>query len=156
METALRFLAQRPRSEREIRRRLAQAEPPVIDAVVERLQAVGLIDDVAFAQYWLDQRQSFRPRGPRVLRSELRQHGVADELAAAVANQLTETAEEDAYRAAQRHAARWASLDERTFRARLGQFLARRGFDWDTISPVVDRLWAEVSTSSGSAAAPTA
>jgi SOS response regulatory protein OraA/RecX len=37
-------------------------------------------------------------------------------------------------------------VDQRTFRARLAQHLARRGFDWDTITPLVDRLWREAQT----------
>jgi SOS response regulatory protein OraA/RecX len=36
-----------------------------------------------------------------------------------------------------------ASLDERTFKTKLSQHLARRGFDWDTIAPVVERLYQE-------------
>ena len=47
-------------------------------------------------------------------------------------------------------------VDERVFKNKLGQHLARRGFDWDVIAPTVERLWSEVSTSSGSAPAPTA
>jgi regulatory protein len=143
LETALRFLAHRPRSEQEVRRRLAQVDPPVVDAVVQRLQAVGLIDDAAFAQYWLEQRRSFRPRGARMLRAELRRHGIADVLASAAAGAAAASADQDAYRAAARRARQLAHLDERTFRTRLGQFLARRGFDWDTIAAVVDRLWQE-------------
>ena len=38
-----------------------------------------------------------------------------------------------------------AELDERAFKQRLGQFLARRGFDWDTIAAVVERLRSERS-----------
>ena len=51
--------------------------------------------------------------------------------------------DEDAYRAAVKRARRLRTLDERTFKARLGQWLARRGFDWDAIGRVVERLWSE-------------
>jgi regulatory protein len=50
---------------------------------------------------------------------------------------------DDAYRAAQRRAATLSTLDEREFRQRLAQFLQRRGFGWDSIEPVVERLWRE-------------
>jgi regulatory protein len=152
LDAALRFLAARPRSEAEVRRRLARAgfEAEHIEAVLHRLRGSGLVDDEAFARYWVEQRQTFRPRGPRLLRAELRQHGIRTDLPRELD---TET---DAYRAAARRAHQLASADERTFRTRIGQHLARRGFDWDVIAPTVERLWCEVSTSSGSAPAPTA
>ena len=37
-----------------------------------------------------------------------------------------------------------AAADEHTFKARLTQFLARRGFDWEAISQAVERLYQEV------------
>ncbi len=141
IDTALRYLAQRPRSEAEVRQRLRRAGilPDEIEQTLLQLEGHGLIDDRAFAAYWVDQRRTFRPRGARLLQAELRARGVGAELAAGAAL----TSDDDAYRAAVKKARLLASLDERTFRTRLGQFLARRGFDWDTIAPTVDRLWRE-------------
>src|SRR5882672_8501103 len=78
LDVALRYLAQRPRSENEVRRRLRRAEltDEAIDTVVAQLKQHHLVDDAAFAQYWVEQRQTFRPRGARLLRAELRSHGV--------------------------------------------------------------------------------
>lgn len=153
LDAALAFLGHRPRSEQEIRRRLARSEVPgeVVERVVARLREHGLVDDQAFARYWLEQRQTFRPRGARLLRAELRQKGVDAETAGAVAEELAGTADEDAVRAARKKAQQLASqgCDQRTFRERLGQFLGRRGFGWDVISPTVDRLWDEVRGESG-------
>lgn len=145
MDVALRYLATRPRSEQEVRTRLrrAGALEATVDVVLNRLRQSGLVDDAAFAHYWVDQRQTYRPRGSRLLHAELRQHGVDKELAVAAAEPTRDSAEDDAYRAASRRAAQLRALDERAFRTRLGQFLARRGFDWDVVAPVVDRLWAE-------------
>ncbi len=145
LDAALAFLGYRPRSAQEIRRRLARKEvpPSVVDAVLDRLHAWRLVDDEAFARYWIEQRQTFRPRGTRLLKAELRQRGVSVELAASVAEETDVTADDDAYRAAAKKARQLAALDERTFRTRLSQFLGRRGFDWDTIAPTVERLWRE-------------
>jgi regulatory protein len=114
-----------------------------IEAVVAQLKQHRLVDDAAFAQYWVEQRQTFRPRGARLLRAELRSHGVEARNAEQAAAAVEPAAEQDAYRAAERRARHLAALDERTFKTRLSQFLARRGFDWDTISPVVERLYSE-------------
>jgi regulatory protein len=146
-DVALRYLAQRPRSEEEVRRRLRRqkVEESTIQEVLDRLRAAGLVDDRAFTRYWLEQRQTFQPRGGRLLRAELRQHGISSELASAAADSLLPSAEEDAYRAAQKRARTLQTADEQTFKTRLTQFLARRGFDWDTIASAVERLHREVT-----------
>jgi regulatory protein len=148
---ALRYLASRPRSEREVRGRLQRAgvAEPEIERVLAELRGHGLVDDAAFARYWVDQRQTFRPRGARLLEAELRQHGLAAELASTAAGHLESSAEEDAYRAARKRAQqlRAATDDERTFTTKLSQFLLRRGFAWDTIAPTVSRLWREAARS---------
>jgi SOS response regulatory protein OraA/RecX len=40
-------------------------------------------------------------------------------------------------------------LDRETFYRRLSGFLARRGFGYDVVKPVVARLWQEVSATHG-------
>lgn len=139
-DAALRFLGARPRSEREIRQRLAkhQFAPEMIDGVIERLRRIGLVDDAAFAEYWVEQRQTHRPRGGRLLKQELRLKGVdVDTATAAIPD---EDDAEGAYRAAVRKAHSLRALDERTFKQRLGAFLQRRGFDYETTRSVVARL----------------
>jgi regulatory protein len=82
MDDAGRFLARRPRTERELRQRLAGSEfdPDVIDRTVERLVELQLLDDLAFAQQWIDERAGRKGLGPRALRSELIGKGVAAEV----------------------------------------------------------------------------
>ena len=149
LNTAVRFLAQRPRSEYEVRQRLRRAgtDAAVVETVLAQLRQHRLVDDQAFAERWVEERQTFRPRGARLLRAELAQHGIARAGADAATESLDETADQDAYRAAARRAERLRGLDEKTFKTRLGQWLARRGFDWGTIAPVVARLWAERAAS---------
>jgi len=110
--------------------------------VIARLRELGLADDRAFADFWLDERARHRPRGARALKIELFQKGVAR----AVVDEAIDPEHDesdDAYRAAGRRAATLSTLDERAFRQRLAQFLQRRGFGWETIEPVVERFWRE-------------
>ena len=145
-ERALDFLSYRPRSVAEMQRYLAgkKFDTPTIDAVVARLSRAGLLDDRAFVQYWLENRDSFKPRGRRALRYELYQKGVADAL---IDELLADYDEVDAaYRAAlsqaQKLVRRQSDVD--TFRSKLLAFLNRRGFPFYVARDTVDRLMAEL------------
>lgn len=147
-EQALRFLSYRPRSAEEIRRNLSdrkrQYHSVTVEAVIERLERAGLVDDRAFARFWIENREQFAPRSARALRYELRQKGVPDEVIRAEIEGVDE--EEAAFRAAQSKARRYTRADEQTFRSKLGGYLTRRGFSYDTIRQVLDRLWAEIDS----------
>ena len=147
---ALRFLGVRPRSEREIRDRLGGTSSsrrrswtvPSNDCAASALWTTRHSPSI-----WVEQRVSHRPRGGRLLKQELRAKGVDVETAAAALPPGEDEAE-GAYRAAARKAQSMRSLDERTFRQRLGGFLQRRGFDYQTTKSVVTRLAAELGVSS--------
>jgi regulatory protein len=78
LAAGLRFLEARSRSVEEVRRRLADAgyRPEMIAATLERLTAIGLLDDELFARGWIESRDRARPRGEMALRRELSQRGV--------------------------------------------------------------------------------
>ena len=156
-EAGLALLARRPRSEHEVRQRLARRYPAeAVERALDKLREWRLIDDAAFARYWVEQRQHFRPRGARLLRRELRQKGIAAELAEEAATSGGDDTE-TAFQAARAQARRWHALDAATFRQRLGAFLARRGFDWETINSVVRRVWSDLqdeTTQEGSGTRP--
>lgn len=143
-EKALNLLSYRPRSEWEVRHRLTKnakrdLPPDVLDEVVARLQRAGLLDDAEFAQYWVSNRQQFKPRSKRALRYELLGKGIQD---ADIESALAALDEDDAaMRAAQKRVSRLAGLDKQTFTKRLGDFLARRGFDYEVSRAVVNQLW---------------
>ena len=144
-EKALKFLAARPRSEAEVRRRLREnkVEPAAIEAAVERLRGAGLVDDKAFASYWAENRAAFRPKSKRALLVELKRKGVQD---AEALGQALEGADdhETAYRLASKRAKRMQALSYADFYRKLGGFLARRGFDFEVIELSLKRVWKEI------------
>ncbi|MGQ9549724.1 MAG: regulatory protein RecX [Roseiflexus sp.] len=147
VQTALRAIEVRPRSIAEVRDRLQRKgfAPETITAAIERLQAGGLLDDTAFARFWIENRQTCRPRGRYALADELRRKGVDAELvAAALDTSLTDDETERAEILARAALRRYATIaDYRTFARRLGGYLQRRGFSADTILPIIERLWQE-------------
>ena len=142
---ALRLLSVRARSEAELRRRLAmrQVPPADIDAEMERLGRVGLLNDEAFAQAWVSDRRASAPRGRRLLRSELAAKGIASEWVAAATQDLDDS--ESALALARSRARGSALADWETFRAKVGGFLQRRGFDYGTALTATRTAWNEAT-----------
>lgn len=155
MELAGHYLATRPRSRWEVERRLrrAGAGADVVDATIERLVELGFVDDLAFARWWLEQRDRHAPRGRRLIEAELRQHRVGraaiealrgdlDDLAAAADEDgpddpvgeggMPRTEEARAAAALAAHLRGRTVPDEARARQRLGMYLVRRGFDPET------------------------
>lgn len=141
----LKFLAVRPRSEAEVRQRLRrQGVDEALQAVLlERLRQANLLNDAEFAQQWVENRAAFRPRSKRALQAELRHKGVSASVQAAVLPTVDEASA--ALNAARKRAARWAGLTWAEFRHKMGGFLARRGFDYDTISATTAEVWGELT-----------
>lgn len=149
LSVALRYLTARPRSERELRYRLRQRKigETVIDRTVEQLKAKGLLDDFTFAQYWVDQRVTFRPRSRRMVEMELRQKGVDGAAIEDVTEDMDDEAE--AYRAAQRRARSLPTDDFDAFFRKLVDHLRRRGFGYGTAAKTARGLWAELASDGG-------
>lgn len=138
-DRVLRFISVRPRSKREITDYLSRKKTPekLVEKIVDRLAAGGLIDDAAFARWWVEQRVTFRPKGKRALLAELSQKGVNREISEKVINQEINE-EELARRAAEKKLRSLASLPSQERRQKMTNFLLARGFSWETIKKIID------------------
>jgi regulatory protein len=144
---ALNYLSFRPRSREEVKRYLERKETPreLIDQVLVRLEQLDLINDQAFAEFWLESRARFNPKGAQAIKHELRQKGVTREVVDEVVND--EQDEERAHQAARKKALALvgqSGMDFKTFRLRLGSFLQRRGFSYEITTRTVRDLWQEL------------
>jgi regulatory protein len=145
LNVAYRYLSYRPRSEAEMKERLHRRgfEDSQIEIVINKLKEQNLLDDTAFAQFWKENREMFRPRSQRLTRLELRKKGVADAIIDEVTNEVNDT--DSAYRAALSKAQRLPHQDYEVFRRRLGDYLKRRGFGYPVINQTVKRIWQELA-----------
>jgi regulatory protein len=148
-QVALRYLEARPRSAAEIRERLRQKQfpPEVIDPAIARLAELGLADDAAFARFWVENRQTCRPRGLGALRQELRRKGLDRQTIDDVLREQVPHGDEAdrAATLARGVLRRYTDAPDRaTFMRRLGGYLQRRGFELEIIRPIVEQLWQEV------------
>lgn len=142
---ALNFLSYRPRSESEVKTRLLKHgfATSEIEAVIEKLKEQGLLDDATFAEFWKDNRDTFRPQSKFLTKIELRRKGVAKEVIDEVVGSLDDS--ESAYRAGIARARRIPTSDHIIFRKRLGDYLRRRGFSFSIVNEVVTRIWQEMN-----------
>ena len=147
-ETATRYLGYRPRSEPELRERLARRgfDTDSIEAVIARLKRLKLVDGTAFAEFWKDNRESFSPRSQALTRLELKQKGLSDNIIDKAVANIDD--EDSAYRAAMSKAGSLARSDYESFRRRLGGYLQRRGFDYGVIEHTIKRVWQEGTSTS--------
>ena len=109
-----------------------------VQGVIESLGKANLIDDEAFAAFWVENRSAFRPRGRRALRVELRQKGVGDEVIETVLGSVDELG--DARKAAVHKTSRLEGLPVLEWRQKMREFLSRRGFDYEIISEVIEEM----------------
>lgn len=143
-ERAVALLARRPRSANEIARHLRrhQHEDDIIQQVIDDLTAAGLIDDNAFAAYWVEQRNTFRPRSRMALRQELSQKGLEREVVSEALEGLDEI--EAARRVARKQAGRWRALPEEEWRTKMIRYLMRHGYPYDIVSEVIAEIWLDI------------
>jgi regulatory protein len=144
-KAALHLISRRPQSKAEIERKLRKNkyDDLIIDQVIDHLIAVDLLDDAAFAEYWVEQRETFRPRSRVALSQELRQKGVSRAVIETAVEQVDETSA--ARQAAAKQARRWSELSEDEFRIKLGQYLQRLGYPYDIIRDTTNNSWQAVN-----------
>lgn len=143
-QRAIKLITYRDRSIAEIRQSLHQKQIPeeIIENVINRLGENGLLDDKRFANLWIENRNEFRPRSHRMLTLELRKKGISEDIISQVLENTTAD-EELAHKAAQKQIRRYMTLEWQDFRRKLGSFLARRGFSYETVDLTVHQIWAE-------------
>ncbi len=145
----LRLLTVRARTRAELAGHLAKRGYPdgVANAVLQRLEAVGLIDDEDFADQWVRSRQENAGKGKRALAAELRTKGVDDEVIAAALGGIDAGAERVRAEQLVERRLRRETLgggDDAKVMRRLVGMLARRGYSQSmAVAVVTDALSAE-------------
>ena len=142
-DAAVYYLGFRPRSENEVRQRLRRRGfgGEIVEKVISKLRERQLIDDLAFAEYWRNNRLSFSPRSRRLIKLELRQKGVDAETVNEAVKDLDD--ENAVYEAGLKKVRRLSGSNYEDFRRSLSDYLRRRGFDYMNIKCAVERLWQE-------------
>jgi regulatory protein len=144
LDKALKYLGGRLHSQQELKRKLSRQEysPALIDEVLADLSRLGYVDDQRFAKTKAMASAKHKHHGPRRAMVELMKAGVKREVAQGAVGDVYEGNDNTAVarELAMKQAARLRKLDPEVARRRLVGMLSRRGFDYDSIRPVVDEV----------------
>ena len=140
----------RPHSEKEVRdflkkphgRRKEIVDPQTIEKIIARLKELNFVNDEEFARLWVEQRTGSRPKGFRLIKLELQQRGVDRETIEKIFGyyDIKILSTEGAKKLVEKQYPKYAKLAKQEIRQKLGQFLLRRGFDWETVKQVIDEV----------------
>ena len=135
----LQFASLRPRSEKEFKNWLyrKKVHESLHEELFNKLKRLNFLDDEKFATWWVEQRNSFRPKSKRILNQELRIKGIDKEI---IENVLADAQIDEAKIAKnllEKKKYRWKNLDKFEARKKMSAFLARNGFGWDIVKKTV-------------------
>ena len=159
LENILHYLEFRPRSEREIRGHLkerfykkkkvnsGEEAALIIENILERLRKLNLLDDRAFAVWWLQQRQNnSKPLGRQLIRLELVRKGVSREIIDDVLK-ASETNEVDlAFKSAKKKLSSYRKLPKLDFKLKMTRYLLSHGYSGDVTRETIKRLLSDFPT----------
>lgn len=146
MDMSLRYLQYRSRSQKEMEDYLEAKgfERDIIDETIDKLKSYGYINDLAFARDWVSHRMATKPMGRAMIKRELYYKGIDNEIIEKSLDQFSENEEEEqAYKLALKYIKRYRNLDTREQFYKIGQALARRGFNWEVAKRALRRLLLE-------------
>lgn len=112
-----------------------------IDLVIKKLKEKRLLNDADFARSWVEARRRSKKKGKIALKSELYQKGIDREIVSQLLEQSTPEAEEEL--AEQALEGKWKNLSALPYlekKKKSYEFLMRRGFEYEIIKVVVEKL----------------
>jgi len=149
--SSLRFLSYRPRSEKEVRDRLIRKkiDSQIIEKIIAKLKEKKFLNDEEFAKWWIEQRTKVRPKAIRVITLELKQKGISNEIIESLLSKDVSSEEqvsndlELANKLIEKRIERFRNSSKQEIYQKLGSYLSRRGFDWETIKQSIDELFSK-------------
>jgi regulatory protein len=101
---------------------------------------MSLINDEEFARWWIKQRIEFRPKGKKALYSELVKKGIDREIIETALSEIELDEIGLASEILKKKAYKWERLKGFDKKKKMSDFLARRGFMWETIKKAIEKI----------------
>lgn len=145
LNNTIHLLKFRGRSEKEIRDHLQSKKAPleIIEKIITYCKDLKFIDDEKFAVDWVRSRLTYRLKSKKIIKLELIKKGIEPEIIEKVLgdsgkNENANTDLDLAKKLVQHRLSRYINLPRQEIYQKLGGFLSRRGFDWETIKQAID------------------
>lgn len=139
MEKAFRFLSYRPRSEKEMKEKLAEKyDETTVKKALKKLASYGYVNDAEFARMWVESRKT--GRGKRALSYELARKGVAKDVIEEALSNLSDDSEFESALELVKKRSKYQNLDKNEKYRKIAPFLARRGYSYDIIKKVINEI----------------
>lgn len=141
---SLKYLSYRPRSIKETIDALHRKKAPqeAVESIITKLIELQLLDDEKFALWWVDQRTSFKKKGQRVIKAELRQKGISDEIISQVTSHVSSDSAQKALaiELINKRVHRFKNIPLKEMREKMFNVLVHHGFDFDTAKESIDEV----------------
>jgi regulatory protein len=146
--TCLRLLAASPKSARELRKKLEGKgySSGIIDQALSDLRAQGVLDDTKYAKDLAARLTLGKCAGRHKIAFELKRHGISKKISEELLGALSN--EDEAERALEQARLKWAGwsrLDPQKRKKRLYDFLIRKGFDFQIVQDILQKLTRETT-----------
>lgn len=142
LEKSFRLLGIRPRSQKELEKKLKEKgfDDSIIKKTFKKLKEYNYLDDKKFAKNWLRWRK-LSGKGKFVVSWELKQKGIKEEIIKETLKKYSVADEfKIALEMAEKKKRSFKNLKPLERKQKLAQFLASRGFGWETISRVLREI----------------
>jgi regulatory protein len=139
LDKLLRFAMVRPRSEKEITDyfRRKQVHPSLFSKLLKKLRLLNLLNDLEFARWWIEQRIQFKSKSKRVIIQELKIKGISQDNIDDAFGDTVIDEEKMAKELLEKKIYKWKNLEPREAKQKMSQYLAGKGFSWNTIEAIL-------------------
>lgn len=135
LDRLLIFATLRPRSKKEfeIWMKKKKVGDKNKELYFKKLEKLNLVDDAAFARWWIGQRIQFKSKSKKELEYELRCKGIDKETIMKVTNDNAINEIKAIKELIAKNTHKWIRFEKRVAKQKMIAFLARKGFGWDAI-----------------------
>lgn len=135
LDKLLRFATVRPRATKEVvdyfkRKKIHES---LWQDLTDKLLHFELLDDAKFAKWWVEQRQTFKPKPKRILVQELKIKGIKEDVIEEIFMEETVDEEKMAKDLLEKKAYKWSKFDSKIAKQKKIQYLSGKGFSWEII-----------------------
>lgn len=147
---AHRIYSIRPRSVAEMTEKLTQKgfSEEIVHEVIEGFKKKSFLDDKKFAKLWVESRMTLRPKGAFLLRQELEEKGIEQDIIETALGQAKQeyNEEEIAKNLAIARLKTFGKIHKLKAKKRIFDFLRRRGFSSEVAYRVIKGLFKEIGS----------